>query len=80
MIEDFARRMQVDFPYSWAAAFEAKYARDLDTRQLAIDAAAILDPNSERLQQFSKAERDALRGAAFRHGSALGAALRQTER
>lgn len=80
MIEDFARRMQVDFPHSWAAAFEAKYARDLDARQLALAAAAILDPQSERIRHFSEKERDALRGAALRHGSTLGAALRHLAR
>lgn len=80
LIEDFARRLQVEVPYAWAAAFEAKYARDLDTRQLALAAAAILDPQSQRIRHFSEKERNALRGAALRHGSVLGAALRQAAR
>ncbi len=80
MIEDFARRLQVDFPYSWAAAFEAKYARNLDNRQLAIAAASILDPNSERIRHIPESERAALRGAAGRHASVLGAAIRHSDR
>jgi hypothetical protein len=80
LIEDFARRLQVDLPYSWAAAFEAKYARDLDTRQLALAAASILDPKSERIAHFPETERLALRRAAARHASLLGAALRAAPR
>lgn len=80
MIEDFSRRMQIHFPYAWAAAFEAKYARDLDTRQLAIAAATILDPKSERIQHVPESEHTALRAAALRHASALGAALRHAAR
>ncbi|MGH9795491.1 MAG: hypothetical protein ACRD5G_12020, partial [Candidatus Acidiferrales bacterium] len=68
--------MQVDVPYSWAAAFEAKYATMSDARQLAIGAASMLDANSERLKQVPEADRAALRPAAIRHDSALGAALR----
>lgn len=80
LIEDLARRLQVEMPYSWAAAFEAKYARDLDTRQLALAAASILDPNSERIAHYPEAERQAVRGAALRHGSLLGTALRTAQR
>ena len=80
LIEDFAHRMQVDLPYSWAAAFEAKYARDLDTRQLAIAAASILDPHSARISHVSEAERAALRRAAARHDSLLGIALRSAQK
>lgn len=76
MIEDFARRLQTSLPYAWAAAFEAKYARDNDVRQLAVAAASILDAKSERIKHIPDAERSAVRGAAMRHGSALGAALR----
>lgn len=80
LIEDLARRLQIELPYAWAAAFEAKYARDLDTRQLALAAAAILDPKSERIAHFSEAEREAVRPAAVRHGSLLGTALRAPQR
>jgi hypothetical protein len=80
LIEDFARRLQVDLPYSWAAAFEAKYARELDTRQLAIAAASILDPASMRIAHVPAAERAALRRAAARHPSLLGIALRSAQR
>jgi hypothetical protein len=80
LIEDFARRLQVDLPYSWAAAFEAKYARGLDARQLALAAASMLDPRSERIAHFPEAERAAVRGAAARHRSVLGAALRASVR
>jgi hypothetical protein len=79
LIEDFARRMQVDLPYPWAAAFEAKYARDLDTRQLAIAAASILDPHSARIAHVPESQRAALRRAAARHDSLLGIALRSTQ-
>src|SRR5688500_14205766 len=57
LIEDFARRLQVDLPYSWAAAFEAKYARDPDARRLALAAASILDSQSLRIAHFPEAER-----------------------
>jgi len=80
LIAELARRIQVDIPYSWAAAFEAKYATVTDRRQLAIAAASILDPKSERLKQVSEAERAALRAGAIRHDSALGAALRSKAR
>lgn len=80
LIEDFARRLQVDLPWPWAAAFEAKYARELDTRQLALAAASILDPGSMRIAHFPQAERAALRRAAARHASLLGAALRSPQR
>lgn len=76
LIAELARRIQVDIPYSWAAAFEAKYATVTDARQLAIAAASILDPKSERLKHVAEAERAALRAGAIRHDSALGAALR----
>ena len=76
LIEDFARRLQVDLPYPWAAAFEAKYARDPETRRLALAAASILDPQSERIAHFPVAERGATSAAAARHRSMLGAALR----
>jgi hypothetical protein len=76
LIAELAKRIQVDIPYSWAAAFEARYAAVTDTRQLAIAAASILDPKSERLNEITEAERAALRPAAIRHDSALGAALR----
>jgi hypothetical protein len=78
LIEDFARRLQVDLPYPWAAAFQAKYARDSDTRQLA--AASILDPRSKRIAHFPQAERAAARSAAIRHASLLGVALRAAPR
>ncbi len=77
LIEDFAPRLQVVLPFSWAAAFEAKYARLPDARQLALSAAAILDPRSERISQFSNVERNAVRGAERRHGSLLGSARRK---
>jgi hypothetical protein len=80
LVEDFARRLQVDLPYSWAAAFEAKYARDLGARRLALAAASTLDPRSERIAHFPEAERAATRGAAARHRSVLGAALRAAVR
>src|SRR6266852_1472810 len=80
IIEDFARRMQVAVPYPWAAAFEAKYARDLDDRQLALAAAVVLDPKSERIGAFPESARAAVSGAAIRHASALGAALRRPSR
>ena len=80
LVEDFARRLQVDLPYSWAAAFEAKYARDPDARRVALAAASLLDPRSLRIAHFPEAERAAMRGAAARHGSALGAALRARAR
>jgi hypothetical protein len=76
LIEDFARRVQGIIPYSWAAAFEAKYAREVDARQLALAAASILDPKSQRIVGVPETERAAVRGAAVRHASALGAALR----
>ena len=66
LIEDVARRLQVEVPYSWAAAFEAKYALNPDARQLALAAASILDPGSERIAHFSAAERHAARAAAAR--------------
>jgi hypothetical protein len=80
LIEDLARRLQVDLPHAWAAAFEAKYARDPGARQLALAAASILDPRSERLAQFPEAERLTVQRAAARHDSLLGAALRATQR
>jgi hypothetical protein len=80
LIEDVARRLQVELPYAWAAAFEAKYAAQLDDRQVAIAAAAILDPQSERIAHVSPAERAALRRAAARTSSLLGVALRQPAR
>ena len=80
LIAELARRIQVDIPYSWAAAFEAKYATVTDARQLAIAAASVLDPKSERLKQVAEAERAALRAGAIRHDSALGAALRSKAR
>lgn len=80
LIEDFARRLQVDLPYSWAAAFEAKYARDPAARQLALAAASILDPQSQRIAHFPESERAATRGVAARHRSVLGAALRAPAR
>lgn len=80
LIEDLARRLQVDLPHAWAAAFEAKYARDPDTRHLALAAASILDPRSERLAQFPEAERLTVQRAAVRHDSLLGAALRAAQR
>ncbi len=80
LIEDVARRLQVDLPYSWAAAFEAKYARESQARQLALAAASILDPASERIAHVPQAERDAVRRAAARHASVLGAALRTAQR
>lgn len=80
LIETFARRLQVEVPHGWAAAFEAKYARDLDRRQLALAVASLLDPRSERIAHFPDAERQSLQGAAARHGSVLGAALRTKQR
>ena len=80
LIEDFARRLQMEVPYSWAAAFEAKYARDPDARRVALAAASILDPKSERLAGFPDSERSAARGAALRHGGVLGAVLRRASR
>lgn len=77
LIEDFAGRLQLVVPYSWAAAFEAKYARDAATRRVALAAAVILDPKSERISQFSESERAAARGAAAQDPGLLGAALRQ---
>ena len=64
LIEDVARRLQVEVPYPWAAAFEAKHARDPDARRLALAAASILDPGSERIAHFTAAERQAARAAA----------------
>ncbi|MBI3042170.1 MAG: tetratricopeptide repeat protein [Betaproteobacteria bacterium] len=75
-LEDLARRLQVNLPYAWAAAFEAKYAQEAERRQLAIAAASILDPKSHRIAHVAAAERAALRNAALRHSSTLGAALR----
>ena len=81
LIEDFARRLQVEVPHAWAAAFEAKYARDPVSRKLAIAAANILDPKSLRLGQVAEPERQVPRDAAFSHDSLLGASLRRpTER
>lgn len=76
LIEDFARRLQVSLPHPWAAAYEAKYARDLDRRQLAIAAASTLDPKSPKLAPVAQAERDALKRAVARHDSLLGVASR----
>lgn len=76
LIQGFAHRLQVSLPNPWAAAFEAKYARDLDDRQLAIAAASILDPRSPRITQVPQSERDALRRAVTRHDSILGLAAR----
>jgi hypothetical protein len=64
LIEDVARRLQVEVPYSWAAAFEAKYARDAQARATALAAASLLDPGSERIAHFGAAERQAARAAA----------------
>lgn len=80
LIEELARRLQVELPYSWAAAFEAKYAREPGAREVALAAASILDPRSERIAHFSPAERAAARKAAGRHTGVLGAALRTTRR
>ena len=80
LIEEFAGRLQVEVPYAWAAGFEAKYARERETRQIALAAALVLDPKSSRITQFTEAERAAARGFVQRHHSVLGAAMRQRQR
>lgn len=77
LIEDLARRSQIVLPYPWATTFEAGYAADADARRIAAGAAVILDPQSPRIAGIQQAEREGMRGAAVRHGSVLGAVLRQ---
>ncbi len=80
LIEEFSRRLLVETPHPWAAAFQARYAQDPEERRVALSAATILDPGSERLRQVPEAERIAAREAAERHASLLGVALRQVKR
>jgi hypothetical protein len=54
---DLARRQRVLWPWSWAYAFEAKYAADPQEREAALGVALFLDPQSEHLAGFSEAQR-----------------------
>ncbi|HTS52897.1 MAG TPA: hypothetical protein VMH26_06455, partial [Burkholderiales bacterium] len=54
---DLARRQRVLWPWSWAYAFEAKYAADPQEREAALGVALFLDAQSEHLAGFSAAQR-----------------------
>ena len=45
------------WPWSWAYAFEAKYATDARERERTLGIALYLDPHSEHLAGFSAKER-----------------------
>jgi hypothetical protein len=57
LLLDLARRQQKAWPYSWAYAFEAKYATDARERERAAAIALYLDPQSEHLAGFGEAQR-----------------------
>jgi hypothetical protein len=57
LLVDLARRQRVHWPWSWAYAFEAKYATDPRQREQALGIALYLDPQSEHLAGFSARER-----------------------
>jgi hypothetical protein len=57
LLVDMARRQRVYWPWSWAYAFEAKYATDAREREQALGIALYLDPQSEHLAGFSAKER-----------------------
>jgi hypothetical protein len=79
LIEEFSRQLQQELPYSWAAAFQARYARDAAAREAGLAAALVLDPASARMPQVPEAERARLRGGAVRASGLLGAALAQVK-
>jgi hypothetical protein len=54
---DLARRQRVLWPWSWAYAFEAKYAVDPQEREAALGVALFLDEQSEHLAGFSAPQR-----------------------
>jgi hypothetical protein len=54
---DLARRQRVLWPWSWAYAFEAKYAADPQEREAALGVALFLDAQSEHLAGFSAPQR-----------------------
>jgi hypothetical protein len=80
LIEDFARRQQVLIPHPWAAAYEARYAGQLDARQLAIGAASFLDSRSPKISHITQVERDSLKRVIARYSGPLGAAARTQQR
>jgi hypothetical protein len=54
---DLARRQRIMWPWSWAYAFEAKYATEPQEREAALGVALFLDPQSEHLAGFNDAQR-----------------------
>jgi hypothetical protein len=51
------------WPWPWAYSFQAKHAKDAAEREYALGMALFLDPQSEHLSGFSKAQREAAAAA-----------------
>jgi hypothetical protein len=62
LLIDLARRQREVWPWPWAYSFEAKHAKDAAERERALAIALFLDPQSEHLAEFSKAQREAAAG------------------
>jgi hypothetical protein len=58
MLIDLARRQRAVWPWPWAYSFEAKHAKDAAEREHALGMASFVDPQSEHLIAFSKAQRE----------------------
>lgn len=76
LIAQLAGRLQLSFPYPWAAAFEAQYAEDAQVREAAVAATEILDPASPRLASLPRLDATAARTAAARNPGLLGSVVR----
>jgi len=61
LLADMATRVRIAWPFAWAYAFEARYARNPESRRAAIAAAMYLDPRSARLQGVSPKDREEAR-------------------
>jgi len=59
LLLDLARRQRDVWPWPWAYAFEAEYAKDASEHERVLAMALFLDPASEHLSTFSKAQREA---------------------
>jgi len=63
LLMDLARRQREVWPWPWAYSFQAKHAKDAAEREYALGMALFLDPQSEHLSGFSKAQREAAAAA-----------------